>query len=241
MRGLAILAASVASLVAAAPAWPKEPHLSPSDRAAINATLDVFVNSAVKRKDIAASYDVVTPTLRGGMTRAQWSRGEIPVYPYPAAGKRFHEWTIQYRTSEEVAIELILSPTARHKRELGQFLFHVYLQPRNGRWLVDSFMPGATFAPEGKAPVVQAAADFQATPGGQSYNRDTGARKHAPVQVSSDFIIIPFAMIGLLLAGLAAWGVTHWVRARRIDIAHTRATPLSIPADDTRARPRHRP
>jgi hypothetical protein len=242
MRGLIILVASAAALVAVAPATAKEPRLSAADRAAINATLDVFVNHAVKRKDIAKSYDVVTPTMRGGMTRAQWAKGSIPVYPYPAAGRQFHEWTIQYRTSDEVAIELILAPTARHKKKLGQFLFHVYLQPRNGKWLVDSSMPGATFAPEGTAPVVQAAADFQATPGGQTYNRKSAPRKHAPVQVSADFIWIPFASLGLLLAGLAAWGVTRWFRARRTyGPRAVPPSPLSIPADGTRARPRHRP
>ena len=242
MRGLAILLAAVASLMTAAPALAKEPKLSPADRAAINATLDVLVNHAVKRKDIAKSYDVVTPAMRGGMTRAQWAKGSIPVYPYPAAGRRFHKWTIQYRTKDEVAIELILAPTARYKRKLGQFLFHVYLQPSKGRWLVDSFMPGATFAPEGKAPVVQAAADFGATPGGQTYNRTTGARKHAPVQVSSHFILIPFAVLGLLLAGVAAWGITQWIRARRLTVPRALPpSPLSIPADGTRARPRHRP
>ena len=241
MRSLAILMASVAALAAAAPVAAKEPRLSPADRAAINATLDVFVNHAVKRKNVAESYDVVTPTLRGGMTRAQWTKGSIPVYPYPAKGRQFHEWTIQYKTKDEVAIELILAPQARYKRKLGQFLFHVYLQPQNGRWLVDSFMPGATFAPEGEAPVVQAAADFQATPGGTSYNRKSAGREHAPVQVSSNFIVIPFAMLGLLLAGLAGWGVIQWFRARRIDVSGAvRPSPLSIPADGSRARPPHR-
>ena len=242
MRVLAILVASAAALVAVAPAAAKEPKLSAADRAAINATLDVFVNHAVKRKDIVQSYDVVTPELRGGMTRAQWANGSIPVYPYPAAGRQFHKWTIQYRTKDEVAIELILAPTARHKKQLGQFLFHVYLQPRKGKWLVDSFMPGATFAPEGKAPVVQAAADFQASPGGQSYNRKSAARVHKPVQISANFIWIPFGALGLLLAGIAAWGVTQWFRARRSYGPRAAApSPLSIPADDTRARPPHRP
>jgi hypothetical protein len=241
MRGLAILVASVAALVTVAPAAAKEPSLSAADRAAINATLDVFVNHAVKRKDIAQSYDVVTPTMRGGMTRAQWAKGSLPVYPYPAAGRQFHKWTIQYRTKDEVAIELILAPTARYKKKLGQFLFHVYLQPRKGKWLVDSFMPGATFAPEGKAPVVQAAADFQASPGGQSYNRKSAARQHMPVQVSADFIWIPFAALGLLLGGLAVWGITQWFRARRTYGPRAAPpSPLSIPSDGTRARPRHR-
>ena len=215
MRGLAILMACLGALAAAAPAAAKD-RLSPADRAAINATLDVFVNHAVKRRDVGKSYDVVTPTLRGSMTRAQWSRGSIPVYPYPAAGRQFHNWTVQYRTREEVALELILSPNARNRKKLGQFLFNVYLQPKNGRWLVDSFMVGATFSPEGKAPVVQAAGDFGATPGGQTYNRPGVERESRPPVVNSIFILVPFAMLGLLLLGIVAWIVVGKLRYSRI-------------------------
>jgi hypothetical protein len=228
MRGLAILMACLGALAAATPAAAKN-RLSPADRAAINATLDVFVNHAVKRRDVGKSYDVVTPTLRGGMTRAAWSRGSIPVYPYPAAGRRFHNWTIQYRTKDEIAIELILAPNARSRKKLGQFLFHVYLQPKNGRWLVDSFMPGATFSPEGKAPVVQAAGDFGATPGGQTYNRPGAERKNRPPVVSSVYIVIPFAVLGLLLLGIVGWIVVGKIRyarlvsAQRQDLPHLRS------------------
>ena len=225
MRGLAILMACVGALAAATSAGAAKHRLSPADRAAINATLDVFVNHAVKRKDIGKSYDVVTPLMRGGMTRAQWSRGSIPVYPYPAAGRRFHQWTVQYRTTEEIALELILAPNARNKKKLGQFLFHVYLQPRDGRWLVDSFMPGATFSPEGKAPVVQAAGDFTATPGGQTYNRAGAERKHAPPRLSSDYIFIPFAGLGLLLAGLTGWAIVGKIRYARLVAADRQGLP----------------
>jgi hypothetical protein len=215
MRGLAILLACVGALVAATSGGAKD-RLSAADRASINATLDVLVNHAVKRKDVGKSYDIVTPTLRAGMTRAQWSRGEIPVYPYPAAGRRFHDWTVQYRTKDEIALELILAPNARNKKKLGQILFHVYLQPKDGRWLVDSFMPGATFAPEGEAPVVQAAGDFQATPGGQTYNRPGAERKSAPPRIGSRYIFIPFAVLGLLLAGLAGWAIVGKIRYARL-------------------------
>ena len=92
----------------------------------------------------------------------------------------------------------------------------MYLQPRDGRWLVDSFMPGATFAPEGKAPVVQAAGDFGATPGGQTYNRASTERTAAPPLVSSVFIVIPFAVMGLLLLGIAGWVVVGRIRYARL-------------------------
>jgi hypothetical protein len=244
MRGLAILAVCTAALAFAAPAMAAPPHLAPSDRAAIDKTLDVFVNHAVKRKDVGAAYDVITPTLKAGMTRAQFARGDIGVYPYPAAGRKFHEWNIQYRTREEVAIELILSPTKRYQGKLGQILFHVYLDPSHGKWLVDEFMPGATFAPIGKPGVVQAARDFQANPSAQTYNRANKVKPTNPTHVSAKFAIIPFAVILLVLLGLAGRGVAENIRYRRLAASHAHSgdrAPLSMPRDGSRARPRHRP
>jgi hypothetical protein len=240
MRGVAILLAAVASLLTAAPALAKEPKVSPADRAAINATLDVFVNHAVKRKGVGTAYDVVTPAMHDGMTRKQWAKGDIPVYPYPAAGRQFHKWTIFSRSSQEVGIELILDPAARHRRNLGQIAFSVYLKPGHGRWLVDSFIPAATFAPVGKPPVVQGPGDFLGTAGGQTYNRESLRRDAKPSRISAAYIFVPFAAIGVLLVGLAGWGIAHSIRQRRLDRLYA-PTALSIPADGTRARPRQRP
>ena len=241
MKRLPVVAACVAALAVAAPAT-GAPRLGPSDRQAINATLDVFVNHAVKRHDPGAAYGVVTPSMRGGMSRSQWAHGDIPVYPYPAAGRHFHQWTIQYRTSDELAIELILSPTARHRAELGQILFNVYLHPGHGRWFVDSFMPGATFAPLGKPAVVQAARDFTGNPSAQTYNRASEGKPIRPLQVSPYYIALPFAVFVLLFAGLAAWGVIRWIRYRRLDgpARELPPSPLSIRAHGARARPSHR-
>lgn len=45
-----------------------------------------FIKTAVARKNLAASYDLVSPELRQGMTRKQWATGEIPVVYYPSGG-----------------------------------------------------------------------------------------------------------------------------------------------------------
>jgi hypothetical protein len=249
---LTVLSACLATLVVASPATAAKPRLAPSDRAAVNATLDVFVNHAVKREDAGASYDVVTPNLRGGMSRKAWAHGTIPVYPYPAKGNEFHSWTIQYRNSEELAIELLLSPRASKADKLGQILFHVYLQPAHGRWLVDSFMPGATFAPAGKPAIVQAAADFTATPSGSNYNRSSKVTgRTGPRQISAVYAVVPFGVIGLLLLGLAGWGITAHIRNRHLRGPREglppgparpsgNRSPLSIHADGSQPRPRHR-
>jgi len=243
MRGRAILVACTAALAFAAPALAAPPHLAPSDRAAVNRTLDIFVNHAVKRHDPAGAYDVLTPTMKAGLTQKQWSSGEIPVYPYPAAGRRFHGWTIQYRTRDELALELILSPTAKYQGKLGQILFHVYLHPAKGRWLVDSFMPGATFAPIGKPGVVQAARDFQANPSANTYNRVNKVKPTNPIRISAKYAVIPFALVLLALLGLAARGIAENIRFRRLAAEHARSadrSPLSMPRNGSGARPSKR-
>ena len=182
---------------------------------------------------------MVTPTLQAGMTRGQWSHGDIGVYPYPAKGTRFHEWTIQYRTKDEISVELILAPTKRYQAKLGQILFNVYLQPSHGRWLVDSFMPGATFAPIGKPGVVQAARDFTANPSAQTYNRGGKSAPIGAARISAKWAVLPFAVILLLLLVLAGRGIVENLRFRRLAASHAR--PLSMRADEPGSRPPNRP
>jgi len=237
MRRGVLLGVLIAALTAVGAAGAAAPKLSAEDRAQVNRTLDVFVNHAVKRHNPGAAYDVVTPALKGGMTRARWAKGDIGVYPYPAAGQRFHKWTIQYRTKDELSVELILAPTARYRAKLGQILFNVYLHPSHGRWLVDSFMPGATFAPIGKPGVIEAARDFAGNPSAQSYNR--GGEKGKPLgaaRVSAKWAVVPFAVILLALLALAARGVIENLRYRRVAASHAR--PLSMRPDEPRARSR---
>ena len=200
-----LLAAAALALALAAPAAASTPHLSAADRAAITRTLDVFVNHGVKRVGTAASYDTVTRELRGGMTRKEWARGDIPIYPFPARG-RTHPWNILYVTRDEVGLELELIP---RDPKLGPIIFHVYLEPVGNRWLVNSFMPVATLAPLGaKKSKVLAVTDF--SPGAQGEGRSA-----APGQISRVYIIVPFAGIVLLLAGLAGWGLVRTIRHRR--------------------------
>ena len=64
-----------------------------SERHQIDATLNSFVNHVVRRQNVDAGYDSVTPSFRLGMTRAQWDKGSLPGIPYPAAGKT-HPWVV---------------------------------------------------------------------------------------------------------------------------------------------------
>ncbi len=183
-----------------------KPRLTRADRTGINTTLDAFVVHAVARHGVAKSYDLVTPYLRGGTDRKHWSSGSIPVYPYPAAGKKFHHWKLDYVDSGDVGIELMLEP--RKGANTGPVIFNIDLKRGHGRWLVDSFLPAASFAPAGKKAAVTAVADFNAKSAGSG-------PAEGKARLNPAIAYLPFAFVGLLLAALASWGISRRIRARR--------------------------
>src|SRR3954466_10093621 len=98
----------------AGPAGAAPPPIA--EREAINRTLDRFVNSAVKRHDVAASWNLVTPEMRAGVSRSAWNKGNLPVTPYPAGGTSFHDWTTDFASATEVDFELMI-PSERSKSD----------------------------------------------------------------------------------------------------------------------------
>jgi hypothetical protein len=135
----------------AAPAMlpPREVPLSARDRRGIDAALDVFVSAGVARRNLARAWDVVTPAVRAGKTRADWAAGDVPVYPYPARSGTFHGWTLNESTRAHASVDLLVHPRPAVERRVGPIAFTVRLQRVRGRWLVDSFIPTAIFSPVG--------------------------------------------------------------------------------------------
>jgi hypothetical protein len=172
--------------------------------------MDAFVNHAVKRQDVGAAWNVVTPNFRLGESRKEWDSGNIQGFPYPAAGHVFHGWTVQYLEGNELGIQLILMP--RKGATVGAAATLFTLKRIHGRWLVDSMVPGAFFAPAGKPARVVGTNDFQAQNNGSSTPRLNNAG------VSSSFAYIPLAVFGalvLVLLSVAVFGGFRWRKSRR--------------------------
>ena len=208
---LAVLTALVLGAPAAFAA-----RLTHAERVAINATIDTFVNHAVKRQDPAAAYYVVTTNLRNGASRKAWSHGSIPAYPYPARGTTFHNWTFAYLDGNELGINLMLMP--RHGSKLGPYAFSMTLIHSGKHWLVDTFQPAATFAPtNAKTAKVTAVTDF--SPGAPALG------EVGPTHVSSKWAFVPFAFLGVFVVGLAAVALVATMRNRRVIGAERRVLP----------------
>jgi hypothetical protein len=221
MRHIALIFTALAAAAVLASSAFAAPKLSPAERRAINRTVDAFVVNAVARKNPAAAYDVVSPTFRAGMSRAEFARKD-PAYPYPARGGHFH-WSVDYVQANEVGGSILLQPKKKYLRKQGPILFDLRVVRHDGRWVVESLIPKVTFGTPYQ-PKVRSVLDYSPMTAGNGPTVD-------PSRIKGTYIIIPFALFGALLAGLAGWGVLRWHRDRRIQ---AKSLPRRLPSSSPR-------
>jgi hypothetical protein len=98
-----------------------------------------FIDAAVLRKDVAAAWAISTANVHGGLTRARWDTGTIPVVPYPRqkfGGARFK---VDRSRQRDVLLEVLLTS---HKLGVKPIDFFMELVPAGGgRWLVQNYAP----------------------------------------------------------------------------------------------------
>ena len=201
----------------------KSVRLTAADRKHVNATIDVLMNAGVKRQNPSAVYEIASPDLRSQASRNEWQRGDIPVYPYPALGKEFHGWTINFSQRNHLNVDLLVMP-GKDRARLGPVALTLDLRKIRNRWLVDGIFPIATFAPlppqGNRGPVISTYDLVPAAAGA----RPTGARS----RLSYAYFFLPAAIIGGGIASLVAFFVWRAVRDRRIRRRY--ASDRSLPA-----------
>lgn len=160
-----------------------------AERRALNKLLDEFIPAAVERKDPAAAYRLATQGLRQSATRAEWRRGNIPVYPYPASKQR--DWTLNFSYPNDVNVDLFVQP--KKGADVGPIAFTVeFKRGRDRQWRVDSFFPTAIFpkVEKGGQPLSQA----DLGPGNVKGTSQTGKPRLSPL-----FFLVPPGLIALVL------------------------------------------
>ena len=190
----------------------REKHvpLTRADRKLVNEAIDTLMNDGVKRENPGAVYDIVTPNLRSQATRAEWRRGDIPVYPYPALGRRFHGWTINYSQRNHLNVDLLVMPK-RNRWRVGPVALTLDLRKVERRWLVDGVFPIAAFAPlppqGNRGPVISTYDLVPAAAGA----RPTGAE----ARLDKVYALIPAAIIGGGVAFVIGFFIWRALRDRR--------------------------
>jgi hypothetical protein len=103
-----------------------------------------FLETAVLRKKLDSSYNIVHVDLKGRMSRKQWDTGNIPVVDYPANNAKTAAFLVDYSYQTEMLLEVNLVARAGSKVR-PNLTFFLGLKrakgQKNGNWLVSYWEP----------------------------------------------------------------------------------------------------
>jgi hypothetical protein len=179
-----------------------QPHLAKGSRAGIDRTLDQFVRDGVERKQPAAALRLATPTMRAGISRAAWLKGNLPVPPFDARGS-YHGYSVLDANAKYADLTLILQP--RHRHRDGAIAYQVRVRKMHGRWLLDWMVPTAFFSPAGKGANITAEPDLG--PGVANFLQ--------PKPHANQIMTAVLALLGLPVLVALVIGVVIVIRDRR--------------------------
>ena len=120
---------------------PKKGRFTKAKQREVHLVLAKFIKSAVAREDPASAWDLSAPSLKEGVTRKEWNRGDLPVVPYPALHRGLGQWDyVEYSYRNSVGLEVFLFP--KPGSGYSALTADVELvKGHDGRWLVDYWMP----------------------------------------------------------------------------------------------------
>jgi hypothetical protein len=193
---------------------PKPVKLTREQRARVLATAANFVTHAVARRKVDEAYDLTAPSLRGGLTRAQWHSGTIPVVPFPVEEAR---WKLEFSDEESVGLQVLLFPNAGSG--LKPELFNMELAPA-GRGANQKFLV-TSWSPTGLAGGGVPAASSVGAGGVPNLGDSTGGE----ARLGSHWLLAPlvlFALVPLVVSGFFFRG---WLRGRRAASAYASSSP----------------
>jgi len=195
---------------------------------AVRPVLAAFIRTGVARENPARSWDLAAPSLKEGVTRKDWNRGDLPVVPYPALHKGLGEWDyVEYSYKNSVGLEVFLFP--KPGSGYSALTADVELvKGRDGRWLVDYWMPKKFHGPPALAKGAKPAKTTRKA-AGKRQNSPQKAKAAPPAQATSEYRsphpsraywAIPIAILSLILVVPIGLGIVHWNRNRQAAREH---------------------
>jgi hypothetical protein len=208
-------------------AQPKSAPFTKEDRQAVSTVLREFVLTAVDRQNVGRSWEISAPSLRQGLTRKEWTNGELPVVPYPAANRGLGRWSyVEYSYKGTVGLEVFLFP--KPGSGWSAMTADVELvKGHDGQWRVDYWMPKKFHGPPSLSAAVQAKAKKQAAKAEAAAKRSRNdARKAAappappeaetgPPKPSNLWWAVPIVLLAFIVLAPIGIGVGIWYRNRR--------------------------
>lgn len=165
-----------------------------------------FVEHAVFRRDVGKAYDLVTSDLRGGLSRADWADGTIPVEPFPGAAVKEIRGRLLYSYADRVSMQIRFVP--KEGSGLGEQTFDLVMRrvaatggAGADTWQVSSWLPSGF----GSSPRTRSTSD----------GIDLRPKAGGHGQIAAAWLALPAGVLGvgiLLVLFLAGRG---WHRQRR--------------------------
>jgi hypothetical protein len=200
-----------------------------SKQRAANRVLAAFARTAVARKDVYKSWDLAAPSLRSGISRKDWDSGQLPVPPYPAINGKWTLLEYSYRKTLGLLVVLFPRPGSGYQRMTADTEL---VQDRQGRWLVDYWMPQQYQGPPSTAKSAKSHAKPKLRAAGhRRAHRVASAKKQAAANAttyqrsrpSRAWWAIPIVILSLIVVVPISLGLVGWYRNRRVQRAYARS------------------
>jgi hypothetical protein len=104
-----------------------------------------FLQTGVLRQDLGASWDLASPQLRAGFSRARWMTGAIPVAQFPAHA--FARAGFKVVSAHQRGVTLLVYIFPRKSSKVAGWDYFVQLVPHAGGWQVSYWQPRGHEAP----------------------------------------------------------------------------------------------
>jgi hypothetical protein len=202
---------------------PKKAPFTKAKQRAVRRVLAAFIKTAVARQDVARSWNLSAASLKEGVTRKEWNRGELPVVPYPALDRGLGTWDlVNYSYRDTIGLEVFLFP--KPGSGYSALTADVELvRNHNGKWLVDYWMPKKFHGPPALA---KGAVKAEPRPKAKA----AGKRRHPPKQaqppaeassprssthLGAIWLAVPIGILSLIVLVPVAFGIVTWRRNRK--------------------------
>jgi hypothetical protein len=199
---------------------PKNSPFTASEKQAVRRSLKEFITSAVARESPPRAWDVSGPSLRHGFSRQEWNKGDLPVVPYPAANRGLGTWSfVQYSYTDTVGLEVFVFPKPGSGWSAMTADVELVKQ-RDGRWLVDYWMPKRFHGPPALAASQLKKAQKNARPKPEGRRVAVEEEPYQPPDPSNAWLLVPIAVISLFLLIPLTFGLVYWYRSRKATRAY---------------------
>ncbi len=127
------------------PTTPSPPRV-PASASALQVAR-TFLQTAVQRKNLGTAYQIVGSDLKGGMSLAQWNKGNIPVTLYPASNAKTAQFVVKMSQPKYLLLQVGLHARRGSGIKPAALTFRIGLDRVGGksgkpaRWVVNYFFP----------------------------------------------------------------------------------------------------